>query len=127
MKVAETSVTTISSLSAPQIGASASTSQMSKMLNRAVNSNYQLTLNGKEKTKGAGMAVGGAALQGIGKKVGATGGLSAKLAGAGISLLGKSLENAGKKHYGGTGKNNGSPSVTNAFAGFYTGRGIGKK
>ncbi|WP_300724601.1 hypothetical protein [Pseudomonas sp.] len=76
----------------------------------------------QEKAKGAGMAVAGAAMQGIGQRIGNAGGLGAKLFGASLSFAGKVAEEHGKDTLinarGEAGRDG-----PNAFAGFYRGLG----
>lgn len=77
----------------------------------------------KEKAQGAGWMLGGAMMQGAGKRIGAAGGLGAKVFGAGIGMAGKVSEEYGKDKLERAGNNDNSTKGHNAYAGFYRGFG----
>ena len=61
--------------------------------------------------------------QGAGKRIGAAGGLGAKVFGAGIGMAGKVSEEYGKDKLERAGNNDNSTKGHNAYAGFYRGFG----
>ncbi|MBT1259415.1 hypothetical protein KHP07_03495 [Pseudomonas sp. VS40] len=70
----------------------------------------------KEKATGAGLMVGGAAAQGLGKKIGSSGGIAAKAFGAGLVYLGKAAQEVGKAQYDNSGSTTGSTGSYNAYS-----------
>lgn len=98
---------------------------LKQAINQELSSYFPTALNGfdDDKSKGAAMAFAGAAMQGLGKKLGSAGGLGSKIAGAGMVWGGRAAEEIGKGTYGDSSSS--SSGNTNAFGSFYTGQGIG--
>lgn len=86
------------------------------------NPNSQGSESNNEKAISVGLTLGGAVMQGIGKKIGCSGSLGVKLAGAGLGFAGKVAQEYGKDKFSNSG---GDTSVNgpNAFAVFYRGLG----
>ncbi|MDO9343111.1 hypothetical protein [Pseudomonas pergaminensis] len=70
----------------------------------------------KEKAAGAGLMAGGAAAEGIGKRIGSSGGIGAKALGAGLVFLGRAAQDVGKARYDNSGSTTGSTGNYNAYS-----------
>lgn len=69
-----------------------------------------------EKTKGAGLMVGGAAAEGIGKRLGTSGGIASKIIGAGLVWGGRTAQEFGKNRYESAGNTTNNTGNYNAYS-----------